>query len=67
MCGMQVAQWQRIHLPIQETRVQSVGWEDPLVKEMATYCGILAWEIPWTEEPDGLQSTESAAKETNTT
>ena len=33
-----------------------LGWEDPLEKEMATHSGILAWEIPWTEEPGGLQS-----------
>ena len=40
------------HLPaIQETRVQSLGQEDPLEKEMATHSSILAWEIPWTEEP----------------
>ena len=39
-----------------ETQVQSQGWEDPLEKEMATHSSILAWEIPWTEEPDGLQS-----------
>ena len=36
--------------------VQSLGWEDPLEKEMATYFNILAWEIPWTEEPGRLQS-----------
>ena len=36
--------------------VQSLGWDDPLEKEMATYSSILAWEIPWTEEPGGLQS-----------
>ena len=36
--------------------VQSLGWEDPLEMEMTTYSGILAWEIPWTEEPAGLQS-----------
>ena len=41
---------------MQETWVQSLGQEDPLEKEMATHCSILAWEIPWTEEPDGLQS-----------
>ena len=42
---------------MQETQVQfSRGWEDPLEKEMATYSSILAWEIPWTEEPSGLQS-----------
>ena len=34
-----------------------LGWEDPLEKEMATHSRILAWEIPWTQEPDGLQST----------
>ena len=41
---------------MQETRVQSVGQEDSLEKGMATYARILAWEIPWTEEPGGLQS-----------
>ena len=39
-----------------EMWVQSLGWEDPLEKEMATHSSVLAWEIPWTEEPDGLQS-----------
>jgi len=39
-----------------ETLVQSLGWEDPLEKEMATHSSILAWRIPWTEEPSGLQS-----------
>ena len=39
---------------MQETWVQSLGWEDPLEKEMATHSSILAWRIPWTEEPDGL-------------
>ena len=42
---------------MQETWVQSLGQEDPLEKEMATYSSILAWEIPLTEEPGGLQST----------
>ena len=41
---------------IQETRVQSLGQEDPLEKEMAAQSNILAWEIPWTEEPGRLQS-----------
>ena len=41
---------------IQETRVQFLGWEESLEKEMATHSSILAWEIPWTEEPDWLQS-----------
>ena len=40
----------------QETQVQSLGPEDPLEKGMATHSSILAWEIPWTKEPDGLQS-----------
>ena len=39
-----------------EMWVLSLGWEDPLEKEMATHSSVLAWEIPWTEEPDGLQS-----------
>ena len=44
---------------MQKTRVQSLGWEDPLEKEMATHSSILAWEIPWTEEPGRLQSMGS--------
>ena len=44
---------------MQETLVQSPGQEDPLEKEMATHFSILAWRIPWTEEPGGLQSTGS--------
>ena len=45
------------HLPaMRETRVQSLGWEDPLEKEMAPHSSTLAWKIPWTEEPGGLQS-----------
>ena len=44
---------------MQETWVRSLGWEDPLVKEMATHSSILAWRIPWTEEPGTLQSTGS--------
>ena len=44
---------------VQETRVQSLGREDPLKEEIATYSSILAWEIPWTEEPGGPQSTGS--------
>ena len=43
----------------QETWVWSPGREDPLEKEVATHSSILAWEIPWTEEPGGLQSMES--------
>ena len=41
------------HLPaVQETWVRSLGWENPLEKEMATHSSTLAWKIPWTEEPD---------------
>ena len=48
------------HLPtMQETRVQALGWEDPLEKEMATHSSILAWKIPWIVEPGRLQSMES--------
>ena len=43
----------------QEMQVQSLGWEDPLEEEKATCSSILAWEIPWTEEPGGLQSMGS--------
>ena len=49
------AQWERIYLPMQEMLVRSLGQKDPLEKEMATRSSILAWEIPWTEEPGGLQ------------
>ena len=48
------------HLPtMQETQVRSLGWEDPLEKEMATYSSTLAWKIPWTEECGRLQSIGS--------
>ena len=48
------------HLPaMQETWVQSLGWEDPLEKETATHSSTLAWKIPWTEEPSRLQSMGS--------
>ena len=53
----QAAQWERIHLPMQETqetRIWSLGQEDPLEEEMATQSNILDWKIPKTEEPDGL-------------
>ena len=57
-----MAQWIK-NLPamqgIQETWVQSLDLEDPLEEEMATHSSILAWEIPWTEEPGRLQSTGS--------
>ena len=48
------------HLPeMWETQVRSLGWDDPLEKEMATHSSTLAWRIPWREEPGGLQSTGS--------
>ena len=56
VCGWasQVAQWWRIHLPMQETQVQSLSQEDPLEEEKATLSSLLSWEIPWTEEPGRL-------------
>ena len=50
-----VGQWSRIHLPMQEMQVRSLGEEDPPEKKMATHSSILAWEIPWTEEPGWSQ------------
>ena len=49
---------------MQETRVQFLGQEDPLEKGMATHFSILAWRIPWTEEPGGLQSMGSQESDT---
>ena len=49
---------------MQETRIRSLIGEDPLEKEMATHSSILAWEIPWTEEPGGLLSMESQESDT---
>ena len=61
------------HLPaMQETLVQSLGWEDPLLQKMATHSSILAWEIAWTEEPGGynisffLHSTGGCGKRVRT-
>ena len=57
-----MAQWVKNPPAMQEaqgTHVQSLGWEDPLEKGMATHSSILAWEIPGTEEPGGLQSMGS--------
>ena len=45
-----------------ETQVQSLGWKDPLEEEMATHSSILAWRIPWTAEPGGLQSMGSQSR-----
>ena len=53
---MYVAQLVKNLPAVQETRVQSLGQEDPLEKEMANHSSILAWRIPWTEEPGGLES-----------
>ena len=57
LCGMASLGAQRVNcLPgMRETWVQSLGWEDPLEKEMATHSSSLAWKIPWTEEPGRLQ------------
>ena len=46
-------------MPMQDMQVRSLGQEDPLEKRMATHSSILAWEIPWTEETGGLESTGS--------
>ena len=54
-----VAQMVKNPPEVQETRVRSLGREDPLEKGMATHSSILVWEIPWTEEPGGLQSMGS--------
>ena len=54
-----VAQRLKPLFPMQETWVRSLGWEDPLEKEMAIHSSILVWRITWTEEPGGLQSTGS--------
>ena len=57
-----MVEWKRTHLPMKEMRemqVQFLGGEDPLKEEMATHSSILAWKIPWTEEPGGLKSMGS--------
>ena len=54
-----MAQTAKNLLAMQEMWVQSLGWEDPLEKGKATNSSILAWRIPWIEEPSGLQSMES--------
>ena len=58
-CASLVAQLVKNLSAVQETQVQSLGWEDPLGKEIATHSSILVWEISWTEEPGGLQSMGS--------
>ena len=58
-CGASlVAQLVKNPPAVRETWVRSLGWEDPLEKEMATHTSVLAWRIPWTEEPGGLQALE---------
>ena len=54
-----VAQMEKDLLEMWETQVWSLGWEDPLEEGIATHSSILAWRIPWTEEPGGLQSMGS--------
>ena len=49
---------------MRETQVRSLGQEDPLEKEMATHSSFLAWEIPWTEDPSGVQSKGSQKSDT---
>ena len=49
---------------VQETQVPSLGWGDPLDEDMTAHSNILAWRIPWTEEPGGLQSTGSQESDT---
>ena len=64
MVASLVAQWVKNLSAVQETWVQSLGWEDPLEKEMATHSSILAWRIPWAEEPSRLQSIGSQEMDT---
>ena len=56
ICTTLVAQAVKCLPVVQETQVQSLGWEDPLEKEMAIHSSTLAWKTPWTEEPTRLQS-----------
>ena len=59
-----VVQWVKNLLAIQETPVQFLGWEDPLEKDMAPHSRVLAWRVPGTEEPGGLQSPGSQESDT---
>ena len=54
LLGLLVAQMVKRLPTMEETQVQSLGWEDPLEKEMSPHSSILAWKIPWTEEPGRL-------------
>ena len=58
-CASLVAQLVKNLPAVQEMQVRSLGWEDPMEKEMATHSSILTWKISWAEEPGGLQSTGS--------
>ena len=62
--GSRVAQSVKNLPAMQETQVRFLGQEDPLEKEMTTHSSILAWRIPWTEEPAGLQSMGSQESDT---
>ena len=64
MCNRVVAQTVKNPPAMQETQVGSLGQEDPLEKGMATHSSMLAWRIPWAEEPGGLQSMESQDSDT---
>ena len=55
-----VAQRLKCLPPMRETQVQSLGWDDPLEKEMVNYSSILAWRIPWTEEPGRLMGSQES-------
>ena len=59
LCFLRVTQIVKNLLAMQETQVQFLGWEDPLEEEMEAHPSILAWKIPWTEEPGRLQSLRS--------
>ena len=77
MCGLKVSEQNfgafkvvlvvKNPLPVQEGSVLSLGWEEPLEEGMATHSSILAWRIPWTEEPGGQQSTGSQRDTTEAT
>ena len=63
-CASLVAQVVKNSPALQETQVLSLGWENPLEKEVATHSSILAWRIPWTEKPGGLQSMDYKGSDT---
>ena len=65
--GLEVAQTVKRLSTMWETRVWSLGWEDPLEKEMAIHSSTIAWKIPWTEEPGKLQPSPWGCKESDTT